>query len=232
MASRTTSSRTIAIGDIHGCLGALDGLLDAISLTADDTLVILGDMIDRGPDSAGVIERLVGLVADCRLVPLIGNHEQMMLDAATQPSQERFWLQNGGAATLASYGGKLSMIPSHHRTFFKHCQVCFETENHFFIHANYHPQLEFHRQPLDLALWQHIDRRLPPPHRSGKVAVVGHTPQPDGTPRNGGHIMLLDTFCYGGEWLSAWDVEANFVWQANNNGKVRELDLPAPDDDE
>lgn len=224
------AARTIAIGDIHGCLDALEGLLGAIELTQDDTLVVLGDMIDRGPDSAGVIERLVGLVADCRLIPLVGNHEQMMLEAASKPSQERFWLQNGGQATLASYGGKLSMMPSHHRTFFKHCQLCFESERHFFIHANYHPAMEFSRQPLDLALWQHIDRTLPPPHRSGKMAVVGHTPQPNGKPRFAPHLMMLDTYCYGGEWLTAWDVDADFVWQSDNQGEVRRLELSSLDD--
>ena len=219
-------ARTIAIGDIHGCLAALDGLLDQIELTGDDTLVVMGDMIDRGPDSAGVIERLVGLVADCRLVPLVGNHERMMLDAIRQRSSERFWLQNGGQATLASYGGSASRIPPHHRMFFQHCQLYYETARHFFIHANYHPYFELPDQPQDIALWQHIDATFPPPHQSGKTAVVGHTPQTDGLPRNGGHIVMLDTFCYGGQWLTAWDVDSDVLWQANNSGQVRTTPLP------
>ena len=72
--------RTIAISDIHGCLAALDTLLAAIEPQPADTLVLLGDYIDRGPHSRGVIERLLALQQKCHLVPLLGNHDEMMLD--------------------------------------------------------------------------------------------------------------------------------------------------------
>ena len=70
--------RTIAIGDIHGCLGPFDAILNAISPGASDTVVTVGDYIDRGPDSKGVIERLLELRRVTQLVPLMGNHEEMM----------------------------------------------------------------------------------------------------------------------------------------------------------
>ena len=73
--------RTIAFGDIHGCIAALDALLSEIDPIADDTLVFLGDYIDRGPDSAEVIRRVIGLQQTCNVVPLLGNHEAMMLMA-------------------------------------------------------------------------------------------------------------------------------------------------------
>lgn len=212
--------RTIAIGDIHGCHVALDALIEAIAPRSDDTLVVLGDMIDRGPGSAEVIERLVELVGRCRLIPLMGNHERMMLDAATRPSTTRFWLQNGGQATLASYGGSLSSVPHHHRTFFRYLQLTFETPTHLFVHACYDPYSEPGDFDEDIALWRHVDREIPEPHQSGKIAVVGHTPQADGLPRDHGHIRLLDTFCYGGRALTAWDVATDEVLQADNRGNV------------
>ena len=72
--------RLIAIGDIHGCLTALDTLLDAIAPTSSDIIVTLGDYVDRGPDSRGVIDRLIELGRQTRLIGLLGNHEEMMLD--------------------------------------------------------------------------------------------------------------------------------------------------------
>ena len=75
------AARTIAIGDIHGCSAALATLIDAIAPGGDDTIVALGDYIDRGPDSRGVLERLIALGARSRLVPILGDHEEMLLDA-------------------------------------------------------------------------------------------------------------------------------------------------------
>ena len=72
-------TRTIAIGDIHGCLAAFDALLAAIEPTQQDILVPVGDYIDRGPDSKGVIDRLIELKEKTVLFPLMGNHEEMML---------------------------------------------------------------------------------------------------------------------------------------------------------
>ena len=75
------TAHTIAIGDIHGCSAALDALLDAIRPHPEDVIVTLGDSINRGPDSRGVVERLMDLGRRYRLVPLLGNHEQMLLEA-------------------------------------------------------------------------------------------------------------------------------------------------------
>jgi len=78
--------RMIAIGDIHGCSKALGKLLDAIAPAPQDTIVVLGDFIDRGPDTCGVLEKLIALNERCVLIPLIGNHEEMFLDALRSPS--------------------------------------------------------------------------------------------------------------------------------------------------
>jgi serine/threonine protein phosphatase 1 len=98
------AGRTIAIGDIHGCLDALAALIDAIGPGPEDTLITLGDHIDRGPDSRGVLDRLIALSRHCRLVPLQGNHEELLLDALRDITTLRRWLTLGGVETLRSYG--------------------------------------------------------------------------------------------------------------------------------
>src|SRR5271155_2093456 len=96
--------RTIAIGDIHGCSRALDALLAAIGPRPEDVIVTLGDYVNRGPDSRGVLDRLIALEGQCTLVPLLGNHDQTFLIAL---NGERRGLSNlldmGGSATFASY---------------------------------------------------------------------------------------------------------------------------------
>src|ERR1043166_4066276 len=98
------SGRTIAVGDVHGCSRALATLLDAIGPEPDDRLVLLGDYVDRGPDSRGVLDQLISLVGRCRVVPLLGNHEEMLLAVRSAPAALKGWLTCGGLATLESYG--------------------------------------------------------------------------------------------------------------------------------
>ena len=101
------TDRIIAIGDVHGCAKALASLLEAIQPTQEDTLVFLGDYIDRGPDSRGVVEQVIALGKRCTVVPLLGNHEEMVLAALEGGQSEvRFWLKFGGDVALASYGWK------------------------------------------------------------------------------------------------------------------------------
>ena len=98
------AGRTIAIGDIHGCASALRKLAAEIQPTPSDTLVTLGDYIDRGPDSRGVLDLLIELKHHCRLVPLLGNHEQMLFSARASQTMCRQWQRFGGDATLRSSG--------------------------------------------------------------------------------------------------------------------------------
>jgi serine/threonine protein phosphatase 1 len=219
-------SRVIAIGDIHGCSVALERLLDEIRPQSRDILVALGDFVDRGPNSARVIEILVDLITACRFIPLIGNHEVMMFKGLRDPKEFSFWFQHGGSQTIASYGGRPQNIPEHHVTFLAHCVRFYETDQHFFVHANYAPGLILPQQPDELLFWEHIQEVPPPPHLSGKIAIVGHTPQLNGEIRNLGHVQIIDTFCYGDGWLTALDVTTNQVWQANNFGDYREGTLP------
>lgn len=213
--------RTIAIGDIHGCSQALDALLSAIEPSASDTIVALGDYVDRGPDSRGVVERMLALAKDCSLVPLMGNHEIMLLDCIDRDDIDPAWLTYGGKETLASYGGRLEDIPQEHVAFFRGLLPYFETESHLFVHANYQHNLPLAEQPPYLLFWEHLHLHLPRRHESGKTAIVGHTSQKSAEILDLGHVVCIDTFCHGGGWLTALDAGSGKVWQADRAGHLR-----------
>jgi serine/threonine protein phosphatase 1 len=221
--------RTIAVGDIHGCRAALDALLAAIQPHTDDTLVFLGDYIDRGPQSREVIERLLELESECKLKPLLGNHELMMMRSFDDYSQVLFWLENGGQAALDSYGGNPANVPESHHGFLRRCLNYWETETHFFIHANYDPLLPLTEQSELISFWTHLTTFLPPPHQNGKCAVVGHTPQRSREILQMEHLVCIDTYCVGDGWLTAFDVESGQLWQANREGILRDVPSPPPE---
>lgn len=211
--NNTASARTIAIGDIHGCADELEQLLQLIQPTADDTLVFLGDYIDRGPDSQRVINTVIGLRETCEVVTLVGNHEIMLLDAILQPLMQSLWLQFGGRQTLDSYGGDFDSIPADHLTFLESCQRFHETEGHLFVHANYLPNSPLDQQDPQVLLWTHLSELQPTAHVSGKRVIVGHTPQKNGKILDYGHLVCLDTFCFGNGVLTGMDVHTDQLWQ-------------------
>jgi serine/threonine protein phosphatase 1 len=224
--------RLIAIGDIHGCSAALEALLGAIKPGPGDTIVTLGDYVDRGPDSRGVIEKLVRLSAQTHLVSLLGNHDKMMLDAFENTSdaidrgrllsETEEWLMCGGDATLASYGTNSPQgIPPAHFDFLSACPKYYETERHIFIHANYAAELPLEEQPDYLLLWESLRRHLPGPHYSGKTVVVGHTSQKTGEILDLDYLKCIDTWCYGEGWLTALNVFSGKQWQADKGGSLR-----------
>lgn len=216
--------RTIAIGDIHGCSAALRALLEVIRPTPDDLIVTLGDYIDRGPDSRGVLDCLIELADRCELISLLGNHDDMLIQAIDGHHTATL-IAFGGAATLASYGGTgpdhLHLIPHEHVRFLRECLDYFETESHIFIHGSYVPNLSMSDQP-ELALrWESLRDDVPAPHFSGKIVIAGHTSQRSGEILDLGHIKCIDTRCYGGGWLTALEVQTGQVWQANRDGQLR-----------
>lgn len=215
-------ARTLAFGDIHGCLGHLDALLQSIAPTSEDDLILLGDFVDRGPDSAGVICRIVKLSQIHRLTPLKGNHEQMMLDARGSHDKHSDWLRNGGDATLRSYAGirgRLHDVPADHWQFLENRLVDYlETDTHIFVHATAYPDMAMAEQPDYMLRWERCDRIQA--HASGKVIVCGHTPQKDGRPLNKGFAICLDTNACGGGLLTCMDATSGRIWQADATGRV------------
>lgn len=206
-------NRVIAIGDIHGCSAALAALVEAVAPGPADVLVPLGDYIDRGPDSRQVLEQMVALARRCKLIPLLGNHEEMLFKARSGGWSEAVWLAFGGKTTLASYGpaAGLADIPAAHWQFLESCRRWYETETHVFIHAK-----ETFRLPDDP-----VDDRPLWPAFSGKLGVVGHVAQKDGEIRDEGCVKCIDTFCHGGGWLTALEVRTGQVWQADQCGRLR-----------
>jgi serine/threonine protein phosphatase 1 len=215
-------SRTIAIGDIHGCSVALKSLIDAIAPQSDDLIVPLGDYVDRGIDSKGVLDQLIQLKARCRLVPILGNHDQMMLHAKDGRQDFRFWLNCGGDAALDSYGStsQLSLIPSSHFDFLKSCRSYFETETHVFVHANFKPDVPIDKLDDHTLRWLSLrDYVSATRHYSGKTFVVGHTPQAEILDLD--YLVCLDTGVCNGGWLTALEVHSGVVWQMNEAGEIR-----------
>jgi serine/threonine protein phosphatase 1 len=218
------SSRVIAIGDVHGCARALRALLERIGPQPDDIVIPLGDCIDRGPESRQVIEHLLALREHCRLVPILGNHEEMMLNFLDGRPQPDDWLECGGAATLASYGSPRdgSAIPPDHIAFIRAWGDCFETPSHFFVHGSYEPTRPLTEQHWQTLRWHSLRFGIPAAHISGRTAIVGHTSLKDGEILDIGHLICVDTYCWGGGWLTALDTSTGQSWQADREGRLRQ----------
>ncbi len=212
--------RILAIGDVHGCLTALDALLAFVQLQPDDTLIFLGDYIDRGPDSRGVLERLVELSARPNTIFLRGNHDLWMENAREDRQWFTSWFHGGvgGLETLKSYG-TFADVPLAHWQFLDNLVEYYETENEIFVHGAVDANEELFDQPQQVLLWERVDDQAP--HFSGKRVICGHTSQKNGLPLDRGFAVCIDTFCCGGGWLSALDVTTNRVWQANQAGETR-----------
>ena len=183
-----------AFGDIHGELEKLDELLEMMSLQEGDRLVFLGDYIDRGPDSPGVIDRLISLSTRYECVFLLGNHESMFLDFLGWTDDTYFggdaFLLNGGDRTLAGYGyfdreetsRDTFRLPKPHEDFLLGLRLSHVEGDYFFVHAGVSQD---HLRSGDLSyalrksrpediLWNRTSGELP--HDLGVTMVYGHTP--------------------------------------------------------
>lgn len=196
------NTRIYAIGDIHGCSDLLETLLDQI--TADNLmradmqskkLVFLGDYIDRGPDSARVIDILThGLPDGYEAIFLKGNHEAMLLEALENTKSALFWMQNGGRETIASYAFRKELLdsdsepdtddpmpvftqdlPPEHLDFLASLQHSYQCGDYFFAHAGVHPDRPLDQQKDRDLMWIR-DRFLFSEKDFGKIIVHGHTP--------------------------------------------------------
>lgn len=224
-------SRHLVFGDIHGCFDALRTLCALVRLRRDDTLVFLGDYVNKGPNSKAVLDELLRLDRLYRLIPLRGNHDILMHRARICADAHRRWLQSGGNQTLGSYapGGEssaLSRVPQSHWHFLEHRLLPFhETATHIFAHASVRPDLPLGQQPEQHLF--HEKGAVHRPHCSGKIVVHGHTAQKSGQPFINGHSICLDTWCYGKGWLTCLDVGAGILHQANQLRQTRTLRLEA-----
>ncbi len=189
---------TYAVGDIHGCLDLLLRLLDRIASDAAGRryrLVFVGDYIDRGGDSAGVIRTLRTLQAERGgdVVCLKGNHEDLYLRSPGRPEVLRTWMYNGGEAMLASFGAaRLEDVPSEVTAWLASCPVSFEDERRYFVHAGLRPGRPLAEQSDHDRIWIR-DEFLVGDHDYGKFVVHGHTPRLDGQPDVRRHRVNIDS---------------------------------------
>jgi serine/threonine protein phosphatase 1 len=219
--------RTLVLGDVHGCLTALEALLDLVAPAAHDRLIALGDYVDRGPDSRGALDRLIPLYDKGRLIPLRGNHDEMMIEEGHLGQKKGLWRAVGGVETLWSYGHEasdsapLEKVPARHWRFLEHdCRDWYETDTHIFVHASVYPDVPLAQQDGFALRWQKL--RGPIAHCSGKVLVCGHTRQRSGVPLDLGTTICIDTSVYDSDgWLTCLHIESGAYWQANQRGETR-----------
>lgn len=222
------SARLIAIGDVHGCVHALDVLLEAIRPQTDDRLVFLGDLIDQGRDSAAVLDRLIELRQRCQVILIRGNHEEMLYAARDGERTLRYWENCGGVATLNSYrfGAGLDVIPPEHWALLDSAVPYYEAGDFIFTHANYAadaPMSEQEDYQLRWALFEPEEMR---PHLTGNTVVVGHTETRDSEILDLGFAVCIDTACWRHGWLTALNVLDGRVWQASRWGVLRDANEP------
>lgn len=215
--------KTYVIGDIHGCALALFALVSELPLRPHDTVITLGDYVDRGPRSADVFKWLFKLRERCNLIPILGNHDLAMLQAWQSPAAVDYWISIGGGETLRSYGrgATIDSVPDEHIRFLQECRLHYETDTHFFVHANYAPDLPLSEQSETDLLWLSLQQRMPGPHKSGKIAVVGHTTQPKGMILDLPHLKCVDTGCCYGGWLTCMELGSGQLWQVNDYAEWR-----------
>jgi serine/threonine protein phosphatase 1 len=176
-------SQTFVIPDLHGRLDLLDiGLAEiaARSKGEKDTIVTIGDYVDKGPASKGIIDRLMPGAGDrFALVALKGNHDAMMADALRGDSKIADWLAKGGDAALASYGGNPADVPQSHIHWLDQLRLLYVDTHRLYVHAGVDPGVSLDHQSEETLLW----KRYPKGYSGGfgNLHVVhGHDNDPDG----------------------------------------------------
>ena len=228
-------TRVYAIGDIHGRLDLLTALHEAIledhagrPAVETASLIYLGDYVDRGPDSRGVIDLLVSdPLPTFGVVHLMGNHDEAMLRFLDDPSIGPTWSSFGGDATLLSYGvratpGLIGMkrhadmrrqlverIPASHVDFLRDLQMLCEAGDYAFVHAGVKPGVPLGAQRAADALWIR-DEFLSSPVDHGRVIVHGHTPT--AAPVVRANRIGIDTGAFASGVLTCLGLEDDQRW--------------------
>ncbi len=190
--------KIIAIGDIHGCLRTTNSLLDKFVDYQDYTYLFIGDYIDRGNDSKGVVDRLIEFNNERKCVFIRGNHEQMLLRAVYDDKLD-LWLMNGGKSTLSSYGGtyKDFNIPEEHLEFYENTRMYYNSDEYFFVHAGLPPDKTIQEcldddKEINNFLWEREHLNAFQTSWEKKV-VFGHTPRRH--PNKKEKMRGIDTGC-------------------------------------
>lgn len=175
------NEKLFVVGDIHGCLDMLKRMMDKIRWQPDkDKLIFLGDYIDRGKHSKGVVDYLLSLEnISSHMQCLIGNHEAIFLDYLTG-RDKRLFLINGGYTTLESYDENRDaktkeLVPPDHLKFFESLKPYLELEDYYVVHAGFRPNIPPEKQSFEDMVWIR-DPFIFSAHDFGKKVIFGHTP--------------------------------------------------------
>ncbi|MDE2419688.1 MAG: serine/threonine protein phosphatase [Gammaproteobacteria bacterium] len=204
-------------GDIHGNLQALRTLWNQLQPTHHDEIIFLGDYVDRGNDSKGVIDFLIKVKQDYNARFIMGNHEEMMLDCRYGGDYWSNWMKYGGDQTLKSYGisdtqhQELTLIPESHWKFLNQLLPYIENDLYIFTHACLNMSKPLKQQTSDeLRWWPNLSDKE---HVSGKKVIFGHMSQRSGKPNYYGQNLCIDTSISG--WISCFDTQTKIGHQAN-----------------
>lgn len=192
-------SYTFAIGDIHGCLEPLKNLLAIIERSRPDggKVVFLGDYVDRGQNSKGVVDLIISgpIKRGWAWVALKGNHEDMMVGAIDGTYEAQWWIGNGGAQTITSYGGHPDAA---HVEWMRSLPLKHEDDHRIYVHADIDETVPLQEQTEKTMLW---NRK--PPHYSGeywgKHLVHGHTPSMQNPVTVGNRTNVDSAAVFGGK---------------------------------
>ncbi len=181
---------TFAVPDLHGRHDLLEAALAAIQARAvSGTVVFLGDYVDRGPGAADILERLMaGPPQGWRWVCLKGNHEAMMALALRNPERLDWWIENGGDATVSSYGGRRESV-ARHLDWIEALPTMHVDAHRVFVHAGVEDAVPLDRQSDKTLLWKRYPDEAAEGHGARHV-VHGHDPDPDGPVRFTGRSAL------------------------------------------
>jgi serine/threonine protein phosphatase 1 len=230
--------RCYVIGDIHGCLDELSCLLETLPLDPSDRLVFLGDYVDRGPDSKGVVSHLLDWHRrrPQTIIFLKGNHEDMFLGYLGLGGRYgEMFLYNGGSSTLASYGLSpkskdsteiLSRIPPSHLEFYQKLKTMYLLDSFLCVHAGIHPLKSLNQQSEEELLWirnEFIMNR----HTLPYTILFGHTPQ-QAVYFDLPYKIGLDTGLVYGNELSCLEVYEKVLFQIGR-GKKKVRQTPVRD---
>ncbi len=195
------SVRLFAIGDIHGCYDQFRALVeDRIKIRKSDRLILLGDYIDRGFKIREVTDFIIDMMQnDFDVIPLIGNHESMMLDAIDNAARLSGWFMNGGYETLYSFGiDSPEKLEKKYLDFFMNLQYYHMQDQFIFVHAGFNDEIADPLEDKYSMIWS---RRVSysNPFFNEKVIVHGHTPIPLSVCRedvaSGTRFINIDTGC-------------------------------------
>lgn len=189
-----------AVGDIHGRLDLAQAAVEAIFARIGSRqyrIIFLGDYVDRGPASRGVVELMLELIQNPRVVCLKGNHEAMMLRSLASGDSDDFtvWMGTGGQATIESYGADdwsaaVAQVPAHHLRWMAGLPLTSGDGHRIYVHAGLLPATAFDRQTEEACLWIRERFLRAPAHQFDSHIVHGHTPCWAGNPTPGAPELL------------------------------------------